>query len=89
MGHGREGVSYSISEGRWEDSCVNPGPALIQDGEEDTLNEYRARQENWMEVKIESHMFPSNADSVLFPWKIEVDLGVFHTHLCRTIIKLT
>lgn len=41
VGHGREGVSNSIREGRWESFCVNPAPALIQDEEEDTLNEHR------------------------------------------------
>lgn len=41
VGHGREGVSNSIPEGRWERSCVSPGQALIHDEEEDTLKKHR------------------------------------------------
>lgn len=41
MGHGREGVSNSVPERRWESSCVSPRPALIQNEEEDILKTHR------------------------------------------------
>lgn len=43
VGHGREGVSNFIPEGRWERSCVSPGTALIHDEEEDTLKKHRGK----------------------------------------------
>lgn len=41
VGHGREGVTNSVLEGRWESSSVSPGPALTQNEEKDTLKEHR------------------------------------------------
>lgn len=41
VGHGREGVSNSVPERRWESSCVSPRPALIQNEEEDILKTHR------------------------------------------------
>lgn len=51
VGHGREGVSNSIQGGRWKSSCVSPGPALMQDKEEDTVKEHGDKAGE-LEVKI-------------------------------------